>query len=274
VLIAGFTELTNNITAVNALNGGLCGALGVGRAQAVCTRVTAVGGTFDYTGIAVAAAGVNIRSWGRIIPSVSGAGVTLIHDMWNPTTNFANWAATLPAGATLDYQGLVYVVADIGGGIVFAVAFLHNIYGINDARGLILQRLPDAAGLIAADQAMPQGAGVVYICGDFNAGPLFRSNRAGVIALPFSQGTVGPGPPPPPWSRHAILTPGQLGRNFRPGGTTAAGSLYDYSFCSVIGNVPQWHQNPAPAIDVVTLDNGGQGPNGPLSDHAASLLLI
>lgn len=306
VLIAGFTELANNAGAVAALsNFGPCAALGVGPAQAVLTRETAPQRQgrrrpTDYTGIAVAA-GVDILSWGRVVPYID-IGSLLIHDVFAPDvlnppngtrtiqwpdparqpqltpTTLPAWAANLPAQATLDYQSLVYVVANIGGGLVVAVAFLHNIFLINDNKSLILQKLPAAASLIAQNPAMPPGAGVVYTCGDFNAAPRDVSGRFGRTGLrtqPFSQETVGPGQAAPlPWSLHAILTNAQVGAGYTAGGTTAAGNLYDYSFCSVTDPVPQWHQGPWPAIDVVTLDNGGQGPNGPLSDHAASLLFI
>jgi hypothetical protein len=275
VLIAGFTELTNNRSAVAGLNNGLCAALGVGQAQAVCTRQTALQTQpMDFTAIAVAQ-GVNILSWGRVVLSASGGGVNPVSDVWNPQViNFATWAANVPGNQALDYQSLVYVVADIGGPIV-AVAFLHNIYQINDNVGLALQKLPDAADLIAQNPQMPrdaagQPAGVIYVCGDFNALPLLRQNHAGIIAQPFSQPSLLPGTAPPEWSPNAILTQTQTQQGYKPGGTTAAGNLYDYSFSSVIGNPPL--RQLEPAIDVVTLDT--PRGNNLMSDHTAALLNI
>jgi hypothetical protein len=279
VLIAGFTELTNDTTAPAGLNSGLCAALGVGPAQAVCTRETAAGAV-DYTGIAYAA-GVNIQSWGRVVPFVSGQRVELVDDVWNPqTTNFAGWAAELPTGATLDYQSLVYVVADISGGppaapIVVAVAFLHNIFNVNDNKSAVLQNLPGAARRIVNDTM--GGAGVVYVCGDFNTGPRTRGTPRTGQAVPFSVGTILPPGQPPAWSPNAVLTANQEAAGFTPGGTTAAGSLYDYSFLSVIGNFPPQLIQPQPAINVATLDTPGAnlpGGGNLMSDHTASLLNI
>jgi hypothetical protein len=278
VLVAGFTELTNNTTAVQALNVGLAGALGLGQVQAVNTRRTAVGGTSDYTGIAVAA-GVNILAWGRIVPVASGQGVALTPDVWDPqTTAFANWASTLPPTATLDYQSLAYVVADVGAtigvNIPVAVAFLHNIFAINDNKALVLQNLGAAASLIAQTPAMG-GNGAVFTCGDFNTPPVRRGTDRTGIAYPFSQASIAPPAATPPWSPDAILTPAQVVLHYQAGGTTAAGNLYDYSFRSVVGNPPPLMEPPQPAIDVVTLDTSPNlGGTSLMSDHAASLLNI
>jgi hypothetical protein len=276
VLIAGFTELTNNAGAVTALNGGMAGALGLGQVQAVQTRRTAVGASLDYTGIAVGA-GVNILSWGRIVPVASGGNIALAPDVWNPqTTNFANWAGALPQAAALDYQCLAYVVADIGVNIRVAVAFLHNIFAINDNKTFVLQNLGGAGNFIAQDPAMG-GNGTVFTCGDFNTGPQRRGTGRTSIAYPFSQEIVALNAAVPLWSPGANLTPGQTVLGYRTGGTTAAGNLYDYSFRSVVGNpVPLALQPPQPAIDTVTLDNPSApgAAAGPMSDHTASLLNI
>jgi hypothetical protein len=276
VLIAGFTELTNNTTTVAALNGGLAAALGVGQVTAVRTRQTAVGGSLDYTGVAVAA-GVNILAWGRIVPVTSSQGVRLNNDVRPQNVPLATWAAGAPAESTLDYQSLVYVIADIGGGNVVAVAFLHNIFSINDNLGLILQNLPNAANAIVSNPVMPQpGNGVVFTCGDFNTVPQQRGTGRTGIAVPFSQPTIEPPAALPLWSPDAILTPAQVVLHYQAGGTTAAGNLYDYSFRSVVGNpAPLPLQPPQPAIDVVTLDTSSNlGGTSNMSDHTASLLNI
>jgi hypothetical protein len=277
VAIAGLTELTNNGPAMQLALGPIFGALGPGIApQAIVNSRRTVANAIDYT--AIGTAPVPILSFGRIVLQVWNQGTALHNDIAPPQGNpgFAAWCANLPPVATIDYQHLPYVVATIAGTQV-GVGFLHNIYSVNDARSLILQRLPDAADLIMANPAMA-GSQVVYVCGDFNAIPWVRQN-AHTIMTPYSQGTTAP--PGPAVNPQAALLPPQVANGGVVGGTTMAASLYDYSFSSIQPGVPPPPGliPPLARIDVRTMEfwPGGQaipGMGAAMSDHTASFLQV
>jgi hypothetical protein len=277
VAVAGFTELTNN-GAASAAIANCCGAIGLPNSAAIACRQTAVGNAYEYIGVGTAAPPLG---WGRIIVHVGGVPmVHLINNIY-PGGNLNNWGSTLPGPATLDYQHLVYVVVNIGGSNV-AVGFVHNIWAINDARSVIIQRLPDAADLMVQHPAMAGGQ-VVYVCGDFNVNPLPRNN-GNTVMTPYSQATVAPPAVPPATSPQAVLLPAQNAAGGVAGGTTmtGAGSLYDYTFTNV---QPAWPPfpglvfPPVPAISTLTMDcwPGGApiaGMAGNMSDHVCSLLQV
>src|SRR5690349_12303700 len=178
IVVAGFTEITNNVTASSALSGvgaapgiNLCGAFGITFRATIACRLTAVGGQLEYIGIGTAAAPFPaILSFGRILVHAQGLALHLIHDIAPAGGGFVNWCAHLPPNASADYQGIVYIVVTINGNTV-AVAYTHNIFSINDNRSAITQNLPTAANLVRTNPAMPGPNGIVYVCGDFNCLP-------------------------------------------------------------------------------------------------------
>lgn len=271
IVVAGFTELTNNGGASNALRGvgagpgiNLCGALGVIYRATIACRLTAVGGAFEYIGIGTAGGAFPaILSFGRILIHAQGLALHLIHDIAPAGAGFANWCTHLPAAASADYQGIVYMVVTINGNNV-AVAYTHNIYGVNDNRSALTQNLPTAANLIRTNPAMPGPHGVVYVCGDFNCLPIVRHHHHTVMT-PFAQPTLAAGGLPVQFALNAA----QTAAGGIAGGTTMAGNLYDYSFSTL----PPGGALPTAGIDTRTMDTfvGGAGN---MSDHVASILQV
>jgi hypothetical protein len=274
--VVGFTEVVNNTAAPVAITG-FCNAIGTNYCGTIACRVTA-SAIAEYTSIGAA---VPPLGYGRIIVSLGGVPFTQLHNDIFPGGGFAHWCANLPHAAQLDYQHLVYVVVNIGGNNV-AVGLLHNIYSVNDARSIMVQRLPDAAALMIQHPAMAGGQ-VAYVCGDFNVNPLVRTNGATTMT-PYSQGTVSPAVAPPLTSPQAQLLPAQNAAGGTPGGTTmtGVGSLYDYGFTNIPPGAPPIAGlvvPPIPAISTLTMDcwPGGApiaGMAGLMSDHVCSLLQV
>jgi hypothetical protein len=285
ILVAGFTEIMNNNAATRALSGqqpvphqgpmaiNLCGALGVGWGATIACRQTAPG-VMEYIGFGFAHAPLEVRSYGRILIHIQGnqhGGVLhLIHDIAPAGAQFINWCNNLPQAATVDYQGLVYAVVRINGinPITFAVGYTHNVYAIHDFREALTAKLPEAANLIRTDPAMPAN-GVVYVCGDFNELPVVR-RRHGTVMQTYAQPTLWPAAGGPV---HFTLNAAQIAAGGEAGGTTLAGSLFDYSFSTILLNQPN---TPVPWIDVRTMNSFivPQPGNGKMSDHVASILQI
>jgi hypothetical protein len=287
IVVAGFTEVLNNNTATNALNGAiggginLSGALGLAWRATVKCRDTAVGNAPEYIGIATAAPPFPaVLAYGRILVRVQGAGphASLRLRVNRPPAGggFVAWCNQLPDWCLPDYQGIVYIVVTINGNNV-GVGFLHNMYAVNDNRTYIVNNLPKAARLIMQDPAMA-GSQIVYICGDFNCNPQVRQ-RYGTVMTPYAQGTLAPGGMPVQYA----LTPPQAAAG-APGGTTVTGpaSLYDYSYSTIGPATPPIAGllvPPVPGINVSTLDCLPGGPPipglaGNLSDHVASWLRV
>lgn len=215
--VAGFTEVMNNGATAVAFGpggpvGGLCAALGVGFLGNVACGQMALAPGPEYVGLGIDPAAA-VNSVGRICFNQNGAGVNLIHDVfvgaigggaWN------HWCNNLPANATADYRGVVYVVVTFPGGPQVAVGFVHNLYAIG-VPGIAAQRMPDILFLMRNNPTMPGGGGgPAYVGGDFNLLPIVRHTVAHGNAYPYSAATVA-------------VPVGAVA-----GGTTWAGNLYDY----------------------------------------------
>ena len=248
---------------------GIMAGLNVNYGALINTRMTAVGVTPDYTAIG-ASAGAVTHGYGRVVITIPHHGVVLVN---NPApaaggAGWNHWCNNLPAAAPADYQQLAFViVTPPGAANPIGVGFLHNIYAVNDNRSAMLQRLADAADLIRTNAPLNAGS-TVYVCGDFNAVPQQRQNGAGTIMTPLWQGTTT-------WhvngNPQAQLLAPQVAAGGQTGGTTMAGSLYDYSFVSA-------YVGQGAMIDTRTMEfnhNGAiPGMTGLMSDHVASMLQV
>ncbi|HSZ69481.1 MAG TPA: hypothetical protein VK756_03880 [Solirubrobacteraceae bacterium] len=216
VPIGGFTEIVNNTTATATMQM-LAGRMGLTTVYLIACGKTALAKGPEYVAVGASAA-TPILAAGRIAIDASHNKITLIHDPAPALPPPPGWCKTLPPGATLDYRGVVYLIANVGGTAI-AVGFLHNMYTDPNTRTLIAEQIPHFGALMAAEPTM--AGGPVYIGGDFNVLPIPRSLPAYGLYTPYAIGI--PALPPPP---HPI----------KPGGTTAAGNLYDY-----------WYSDRAPA---------------------------
>lgn len=276
IQVAGFTEITNNRSASIALgkHGAqnsiyLCGALGVTYRATIACRV---GARTEFIGIGSKIAPL---SYGRIIITWGDGkggnrGLSLGHDIWQEFSSFEDWCSNISVDLG-DYQSIVYIVTVINN-VRVGIGFMHNIYSINDNRTALLAGLPRAASRISQNPEMRDST-EVYICGDFNCEPNER-NWSNLKMVPYRQGTLEFGCTPFEFA----LSNNQKVKG-KPGGTTMAGSLYDYSFVAMPEDSMVVDGMYNPRIDTRTMDRYPGGKpiarmQGLMSDHVASLLGI
>ena len=255
--VAGFTEIMSNSDAVKTSLDDLCATLGIGYfATIFCS--TMIGR--EYVSIGVSP-GVKVIGVGRFFinphPLPFGDTTAVINDVYSPDQDFATWCETIPrkyAGhIESDYRLVVYVMINPGGGRApYAAGFMHNRYTDEARRYIAMQQIPLMANLMGANEDRP-----VYIGGDFNTeydNAAISGARVQPKGIPF---TASPPPlvPPPRLPLPA----------FKPGGTTWAGSFFDYWYTNVGGVTPN--------ISHLTLDSSSRVRNL-MSDHAAILLDI
>lgn len=275
--VCGFTEILNNNTAANVMGGGggqvfnLAGQLGASTIFVVGCGQTALNEQkMEYVCIGVHPTDVpNLGGIGRVMIKAD-QHVQLLDDYIAIGNYNANWANNTSQQATFDYRGLVYVTLAINGQAM-AVGFLHNRYGNAQnggqaERAMVAQQLPRMAYTVAQHLG---GGGHVYIGGDFNVNVIANRSLQGTTIYAYSQGTTAP-PPAPPGQRQVPV--GATG-----GGTTWAGSLYDYWYTSLdpTAVAPGGLIVPIADVDTDTLDTAiGYANGGVMSDHCASLLRI
>jgi hypothetical protein len=202
---------------------------------------------------------------GRIFLQVSGNGVKLIHDVAPAVPPPPGWSPWVPAEATRDYRGVVYVVVTSAASGPFAVGFLHNLYTFVDQRILVAGQIPAMLALMQTNPAMVNpavvgGVGHVYLGGDFNVGPMDRGTARTGQAFCYETG-----------AGVAAVPAGASA-----GGTTWNGSLYDYWYSDIsaaapVPLVPLGVAPPDPNVLTTTLDSGGTNL---MSDHAATVLRV
>lgn len=257
VAVAGFTEITNNGASVAALTAS-CASLGLAwGGNVVCGRTALAHGP-EYIGIGIHPT-YALVTVGHILLQANGGGggITLIH---RRAAGFGG-GLPLPAAATRDFRGVVYVVVTVpGGGPNIAVGFLHNLYTFEAQRVLVAGQIPQMLAMMGA-AASGLGAvavGARYIGGDFN------------VAMISPRGTVRQGRA---WGYSAGLAAVPVGAV--AGGTTWSGSLYDYwhSDINPAGPAPAGLIVPVPAAHNNTL-NAGPGIAGTMSDHGGVSLRI
>jgi len=245
IRVAGFTEIVNYATA-GAAAVSLAAVMGLNTSYNVACGRTALAAGPEYISIASA---LPVLSVGRIFMNASGQGMALAHDISPAQPPTAAWCQTVPQQATPDYRGVVYLVTMLMGTPI-AVGFLHNLYTFQDQRALVAGQIPHFVYLMASNPAIDFG-GPVYLGGDFNLSPFNRNSRNYGAYTAYSAGLAG------------VLPPG-----INPGGTTAAGNLYDYWYASIAPATvpPVGFLTPAPQVWGHTLFH----PN--MSDHCATLL--
>jgi len=260
ISVMGFTEIVNAGAALGAL-GALAGVLAPGSAcVAVACGITALANGPEFVGIATAP-GFAILSVGRIVLQDWQGRVTLFHDIAPAVPPPALWASSAPAQATPDYRGVVYVVVlPVGGGVSFAVGFLHNMYTRDNERALVMEQIPQMLRLMAGD---PAGPAHVYLGGDFNVPPQDRGTGRTGRAYGYTA-AVTPG----------TVSPVALAAGASVLGTTWSGSLYDYWYSDINPNAPPvWpFIVPVPRANGATMDTNLQAGTGFMSDHCAALL--
>lgn len=240
--VAGFTELENNTTAPGLLAPLAAHLMGLPTASppplytVACGR-GALSTEWEYISIAVRPPWVPC-SVGRILLNASGKRVTLLHDISPSVPPEPDWANHLPARATPNHRGLVYVVITQGPAKV-AVGYLHNRY-FNTA---IRERARQQTGrMLRVLEQHPLAPDICYIGGDFNLPP--RKVGTTTTGSAFAYG-VGP--------------------------TTMGGNTYDYWYCRVnpflpVG-LPPGFIVPMPSLRAATVGLTQ-------SDHAACLLRV
>jgi hypothetical protein len=246
IAAAGFTELVNYPTALLALQQ-LGARMGCPSVMSVACGRTALANGPEYVGMAFSSAP---QSVGRILIQASGRGINLIHEIAPMVPPPAQWCQSLNVQATLDYRGVVYAAVRLGRTTV-AVGFLHNRYADGDTRALIAGLVPQFCAMMRQNPAV--NGGPSYLGGDFNVAPLRRPGAGGPCS-PYSRGLYPPlpaGMPP--------LPPG-----WTPGGTTAAGNLYDYWYLNDGAPAPM---APVASVFAWTLDLA-------MSDHCGTLLQV
>ncbi len=265
--VGGFTEVVNNGAASVAFGGagGLCAQLGLGYVASIACGSTVLANGPEYIAIGVNPA-LAVQRIGRVFLNVTGGAVNLLEDsiVAAPT---AAWCNAVPAGATRDYRGLVYVIVQFPGAGAAAtrtvcVAFLHNMYTFVDQRILIMGALPRMLNLIANRHGAMAGA---FIGGDFNVPAVLPAERRGTMRIGYAYGYAVPLAAAPIIPAPAPTYP------YVAGGTTWRGNLYDYWFSTVNpggGAPPAPLVMPAPMATGVTLDSVPGGGGGLMSDHA------
>ena len=282
IAVCGLTEILNNNTAANVLGGGggqafnLAGQLGANTTFVVGCGQTALNNqAMEYVCIGVHPTdAANLVGIGRIMIKAD-QNVQLLDDYIAVANYNANWANNTPPQATFDYRGLVYVTLAINA-LPIAVGFLHNRYGSAQnggqaERAMIAQQLPRMAYLL--DQRL--GIGNVYIGGDFNVNVIATRSLRGTDIFAYSRATTAIPPPPPPPPPPPTKQQAPVGAT--SGGTTWAGSLYDYWYTSIdpAAPPPAGLIVPIADVDTDTLDTAiGYANGGVMSDHCAALLRI
>jgi hypothetical protein len=260
VMVGGFTEIVNNGAAATALAGpapgsNLLGQLGLQRAVIAACGMTVLANGPEF--ICIGYNGLTLLSVGRILLHVSGSAVSLIHDIAPAVPAPAAWTNIVPAAATRDYRGVVYVVVESKANEPFAVGFLHNLYTLMDQRILVAGQIPAMLAVMQSNNAMGNaagGRGHVYLGGDFNVLPTDRLIVRIGEAFCYKIG--------------AFAVPAGA----TPGGTTWSGSLYDYWYSDISPAAPPGGPTPPqPGVLTTTLDSGGTNL---MSDHAATVLRV
>jgi len=266
LMVGGFTEIVNNGAAATALAGpapNLLGNLGLQPAVIAACGMTILADGPEF--ICIGINGLGLVSVGRVFLQVSGNAVNLLHDVAPAVPPPADWNTFVPAAATRDYRGIVYVVVTSVASGPFAVGFLHNLYTFVDQRILVAGQIP---AMLTAMQANPSmgnpavagGRGHVYLGGDFNVGPTDRGTPRTGQAFCYEIGAAVAAAP----------------AGAAAGGTTWNGSLYDYWYSDIsrsdpVPLVPGGAAPPEPNVLTPTLDSGGTNL---MSDHAATVLRI
>jgi hypothetical protein len=253
IVVGGFTEIVNNVAAAGALANS-AGSLGVGWGAGsggvvTCGR-TALARGREHIGVGIAA-GWALVTVGQIFLNSAGGAISLVHQR---AATFAGLNLLgLPAGATLDYRGLVYVVVTVPNGPNIAVGFLHNLYTFLAQRALVAGQLPMIAKMMGTSANGLPAVGAIaarYIGGDFN------------VPVTSPRGTLRQGLP---------LYAYSAGLAARRGGTTWSGSLYDYWYSDIkpAGPAPPGLIVPVASVFANTLNHGPRvRPAGTMSDHA------
>lgn len=240
--VAGFTEVANNVTAPGILGAlatslmGLPAGLSPSVYTVACGRGALSAGR-EYVSIAVRPAW-KACAVGRILLQACGRRVSLLHDSSPTLPPEPDWANHLPARASPDYRGLVYVIIT-NGQVKVAVGYLHNRYLNPFIREQVRQQTERMLGVLEQHPLAPDSC---YIGGDFNLPPgkVGRANRGQAFAY-------GLGP------------------------TTLGGNTYDYWYCRVnpfmpVG-LPPGFIVPVPSLSAATVGLTQ-------SDHAACLLRV
>lgn len=267
ITVAGFTEVVNNGAAAAAFGvGGLCAALGVNHFANIACGTTALANGPEYVAIGVLP-GTQIVGYGRVFLDTAKQRVDLIDDFVAAAgPPAAAWQNAVHPRATADFRGPVYVVVDPGGGAPHVgVAFLHNLFTLEANRQLVAQQVPNVLALILKHCG---GGGVAVIGGDLNVDVITKrgtdrtacayASAIGLVAMPAAP------PPRPPAAK------------FVAGGTTWAGSLYDYWYSTLNPAAPALPAGVAAPVATVcdsTLDSGA-GVGNQMSDHCASVLAM
>jgi hypothetical protein len=286
IIVAGFTEVTNNGAAATAfgpggVGGGLCAALGVNFLANIACGATALANGPEYIAIGVNA-GYAIQRVGRIFLDATGRGVFLYHDISPANPPTAGWCNSVYYNATRDYRGLVYVIIQ-NAGINIAVGFLHNMYSFTDQRSLVMGKLPFMMGMMGAGIPARFGVPAIpplvcatkYIGGDFNVPSRLRRSRTYGHCYPYEIGLMA-APPIPGGAAFYVAPPPPPA--FVPGGTLWRGNLYDYWFSRInpLGVPPAGFIIPVPSVYGDTMDSvtGVLGGSNNMSDHCGIGLRI
>jgi hypothetical protein len=249
IKVAGFTEITNNITSVPALSNLADNLMGANSTYVIACGRTAGAVNPEFIGISIAI-DTPVIAIGRIFLTLNGgSGVTLKHDPAPVLPLRPEWSNNIPEEATIDFRGVVYVVVTIDGNNV-VVGFLHNLYTFEIQRFLVRSKISKMIKeLREYYQRITNRNVYVYIGGDFNLSP----QRVGNIREGYSY---------PYYS-------------YRP--TTNGGNLYDYWYSHPInffpqGMVPRAGDYSLTRVVISPRVNGASSYN--LSDHSAITLRI
>ncbi|HTN17520.1 MAG TPA: endonuclease/exonuclease/phosphatase family protein [Chitinophagaceae bacterium] len=243
IKIAGLTEITNN-GVVNGVMPDLHSVLL--RSQNpqifnICCGISAVGGRSEYTSIGVHET-MTIMAIGRVYKSMLSRRIEIDSiDMDADVEEIEKWCDKLPEHASADHRYIVYTIVRADNGENVAFAFMHNIYTNGAIRVYEHLMIPGYLHKIKEEEDCV----AVFIGGDFNARPpLNFRNRA--ARKPYRTYQKGMDVDPAQWAP----------RVFSPGGTTRAGSLYDYWYSDSDNNDYCAHVHPE-AIEYGLSDHCG-----------------
>ncbi len=264
VLVAGATEIVNNGAGARAWQA-LARRLGLAQDEVIACGQTALAHGPEFIGLAVHPS-LQVLSTARILLQPAAQSLSLHHDIADPVT--PDWCGRLPAGSAPDYRGVVYVVVKSMTIAPFAVGFLHNLYTLEDQRALVAGKIPEMLALMRSNPAMHGGPGYTFLGGDFNLAPAARGTARTGQAFPYYAGITA-----------ADLL--HLPHGAVAGGTTLAGSPYDYWYANLdpaVPFVPFRVRGPTSLLvgyNTTTLDTSASlGVAGPMSDHLCSLLQV
>ncbi|HEX8396555.1 MAG TPA: hypothetical protein VF644_03970 [Pyrinomonadaceae bacterium] len=250
ILVAGFTEIKATATAPEQIQSFINRLIDkpVGNNNDPALIMVAAGQTIatlpEFVAIGVHPDMI-INQIGRTYVRAGGGGVETVLDVApNPLTN--RWISNLPNDCNADSRGIVYVQITNKSKQSIVVGFVHNMYTFEVARSTFMTQIPKALNLI-----QKQCGGVdIFLGGDFNVPPEDREDRIYGNYYYYFEGLT--------------LTPNE-GVAFEPGGTTMAGSKYDYWY----SNIKSGKRLPAPSVSGATLNKDKH-----LSDHCATFLKI